>query len=284
MIVVKLSGGLGNQMFQYAAGKSLSSKLGVSLGLDIRELVKGNTTNEYTFRTFQLNKFLINSEIVPSNPSIFKLFIFRCIKKFKKYNELSYSFDNSFFSLKGNIHLIGYWQSEQYFNNIREELLLDFKLRHSLDKLNKRLEEKIHNSNSVAVHIRRGDYISNSSAAHVHGICSIEYYLNAISYLSNFFDNLKLFVFSDDIAWAKNNLKELNYEIEYVEGNIGDDSYIDLYLMSQCNHNIIANSTFSWWSAWLNQNKGKTVIAPKKWFNSNELKCDDLIPSNWVRL
>jgi hypothetical protein len=284
MVVVKLSGGLGNQMFQYAAAKSLSSKLSVSLGLDIRELVNGKTTNEFTFRKFQLNKFAINCEFVPSITSLLNRLVFKYSKKFKKYNESSFGFDSSFFSLNGNIYLIGYWQSDRYFKDIRKDLLEDFKLRQNLDKYNKSIEEKIQSSNSVSVHIRRGDYISNHSASLVHGLCSIEYYLKAIKYLLFLNSDIKLFIFSDDIDWAKNNLKNLNLEIEYVEGNFGDESYKDLYLMSQCNHNIIANSTFSWWSAWLNQNENKIVIAPKKWFNSNELNCDDLIPSDWVRL
>lgn len=286
MVIVRLHGGLGNQMFQYAVGKSLSSKLGVPLGLDIRDLTKGETTNDFTFRKYELNYFSIEGEVFLSSPSFLGGFFFKYFSKYKRYVEPSFYYDSSFNKLKDNVYLDGFWQSEKYFNNIRSELVNDFQINKpfSLSEYNCNLINRIQSINSVSLHIRRGDYVSNSEAAQVHGVCSLEYYFLAIEYILNYTENPKLFIFSDDILWAKDNFDHLNLEIEFVEGNLGDDSYIDLHLMRLCKHNIIANSTFSWWAAWLNQNSSKIVIAPKTWFNSGSIDSRDLIPPNWIRL
>ncbi len=148
---------------------------------------------------------------------------------------------------------------------------------------NKDIGEMIQSFKSVSLHIRRGDYVSNKVTNQVHGVCDLNYYSHAISYIAERISNTHLFVFSDDPEWAKGNLKT-EIPTFFVDNNRADKDYEDLKLMRQCKHNIIANSSFSWWGAWLNQNAGKIVIAPKKWFNDKSINTKDLIPEKWIRL
>jgi hypothetical protein len=146
-----------------------------------------------------------------------------------------------------------------------------------------KIAEQISRVNSVSLHVRRGDYVANLKVAAIHGLCSKEYYASAIKFISKKVERPHFFVFSDDINWVENNFK-INYPCTYINQNFSNESYNDLRLMSLCQHNIIANSSFSWWGAWLNCNSEKIVIAPKKWFANSDKRCDDLIPEKWVRL
>ena len=179
-----------------------------------------------------------------------------------------------------NIYLSGYWQGEKYLENTNYNINNYFKF-NCANKLTK-ISEKIKNTNSVSIHFRRGDYVNNIKTNTFHGLCGFNYYNNGIKFISKNISNPIYFVFSDDINWVKQNFK-LNYPTIYIEDN---KDYEDMYLMSLCRHNIIANSTFSWWGAWLNKNPDKIVIAPQKWFadkvkNKNTNK---IIPKEWIRI
>ena len=290
MIITKLQGGLGNQMFQYALGRNLAitNKTEVKFDLSFYKKIDGNkTTREYT-----LNHFNIIEKIATENE----------IKKLKKYEqkkgrrnffhntfiadnsiyikEKQFNFDENIFKSSTNIYLDGYWQSKKYFKNIENIIHKEFILREEFQIKNEDLKQNIVSSNSVSLHIRRGDYINNRKTNEVHGLCSLYYYQKSLEIISKKQNDLKIFVFSDDIEWAKNNLKT-NFPTIFIENNKDCE---DLILMSLCKHNIIANSSFSWWRAWLNQNPDKIVIAPKEWFNDPNKDTTDLIPKSWIRI
>jgi Glycosyl transferase family 11 len=178
--------------------------------------------------------------------------------------------------------LDGYWQSEKYFIDCSKLIRKDFTFKNELDSYNLKLKSKIDKTNSVSIHIRRGDYVNNLNTNATHGLCSIDYYIKAVNYITERIESPYFFVFSDDIEWAKKNIM-LNFPCQFISHNIGSKSYLDMQLMSLCKHNVIANSSFSWWGAWLNSNDNKIVIAPRKWFAVNTDICD-LIPSNWISL
>ena len=179
-----------------------------------------------------------------------------------------------------NIYLDGYWQNEKYFNDIEKVILKEFTLKNEFLIKNKKLKETIKNTNSISIHIRRSDYIKNKKTNEIHGVCTTDYYQKAIKKIIENNNNIHIFVFSDDILWAKNNLK-FNFPISFIVGN---KDYEDLILMSLCKHNIIANSSFSWWGAWLNKNPKKIVIAPQRWFNNLNKNKQNPIPQKWIRM
>jgi hypothetical protein len=292
MIIVKLMGGLGNQMFQYAAGRCLSHLHKTELKLDLAFL-NADSQNKYTQRNYGLNVFNIDAglanelDLKPFLP-LEKGKITRTLQRklpilyFKVVaNESGHSFHKEFYSYPKHVYLNGFWQSEKYFEPVKDFILKEFTLKEKLSPENEELAGKIRNSNSVSLHIRRGDYVDNKEARDFHGSCSLEYYKEALNYLKNKSTGTSLFVFSDDVAWAKDNLK-VDVPVHFVDMN--NPGYIDMHLMSICKHNIIANSSFSWWAAWLNQNPDKTVIAPKKWFANPNTQTPDIYPDNWVKI
>jgi hypothetical protein len=213
----------------------------------------------------------------------------RRLGSLKLVNEKGYQFNPEIMELKGNIYLNGYWQSEKYFEAIRSNLLSEFSLKNSLlDKLEsneslRKIKALINTTNSVSVHFRRGDYVSDSVTSQFHGTCSMSYYQNAIKRIVAEIPNPHFFLFTDDPEWVKSQ--------KIIEGfpstlAVTSNMHLDMYLMSQCQHNIIANSSFSWWGAWLNRNPEKLVIAPKRWYAKVELnpQTQDLVPENWIRL
>jgi len=267
MIVVRILGGLGNQMFQYAYAKALEQR-GFKVKLDISKFKKYKLHGGY-----QLDQFKIDLKTA----SPFSAFLAKV--KFKKNRkEQSLLFDEKLFTLSGNEFVKGYFQTEKYFKAIREILLEEFVIEKELSETTKNIAATIESkTSSCSLHIRRGDYISNKKANSVHGTCSLDYYKKAINFVLKKHENIHFFIFSDDILWAKENLKT-KYAIYIDHKTIPHE---DLYLMSICKHNITANSSFSWWGAWLNKNEAKTVISPKKWFVNieNQIACE-----NWIRL
>lgn len=174
-----------------------------------------------------------------------------------------------------NVYIEGYVQSEKYFEGIREELISDYEFNVPENYPNE-YRAKVLACNSVSIHVRRGDYINSNNTS----LCNTQYYKNAISFMGKEIDTPVFFVFSDDIEWCKGYFGEGN-NIIYVENQ--PESYLDMYLMSLCKHNIIADSTFSWWGAWLNKNSGKIVVAPEKWLYGNQKKTE-VIPKTWIRI
>jgi Glycosyl transferase family 11 len=293
VIVVKLMGGLGNQLFQYAAGKALALKHSTQLTLDT-SFLNESTQNAHTKRELELQLFFTEYQFcTPKELNAFKntSFLKNLVNKFAPLKSINYitlnedgfGFNIRFFSCPKNTYLNGYWQSERYFISIRNILLKELVIKKELPSNCLPIKTAILESNSVSLHIRRGDYISDKNANAFHGILPLDYYYRGITYLNKKYKNLKVFVFSDDIPWAKENLKLLN-DCVFVNVNTHENSVYDLYLMSICEHNIIANSSFSWWGAWLNQNQHKTVIAPKHWFAKKNINTTDILPNSWIIL
>jgi hypothetical protein len=284
MIIVKINGGLGNQMFQYALYRSLKQINNDIVKLDLNEVRNYNLHNGY-----ELEKVFNNLKIEEAtDKEIIKLIgnkglISKIVRKFKKsyfYSEdLNFNPDVLKFKKK---YIWGYWQCEAYFQCITEILKNEFKFKQFDDKLNIQLEDICKKENCVSVHIRRGDYLSEENKHIYGGICEEEYYKKAIDFIREKVQNPKFIVFSNDISWCKKTFGNDNFI--YVDWNTGENSYKDMQLMSYCKHNIIANSSFSWWGAWLNSNKNKIVISPKKWINIESANTDDIIPKEWIKI
>lgn len=293
MIVIKLQGGLGNQMFQYAFARVLAEKNEVPVKLDTRFFCITKKEPGFTPRNFELTIFN-NSYSIASESEIFSLcsmsILKTIIKKFgfknsKIYNEPNLDFQSEALSIKAPIYLNGYFQSYKYllgFENIVREFF-SFPI-HELDAVNKKILDKIHNTTSISIHVRRGDYVTDEFTQQYHGNCSLEYYMKAISLLASKNIDFTLFIFSDDSDWVKKQFKDLPYLKIFIDHNNGMDSWKDMLLMSYCSHHIIANSSFSWWAAWLNYNPQKIVVSPKKWYANTQLSTNDLIPPQWIRI
>ncbi len=258
--VIAIKGGLGNQLFQYAHGLKLSiiDKADVVFDTSFFE-----TDSKDTSRPFLLDKFNISSfQFVPIKESIFK----RLHEKIQ-------------LKLTGDYK---YFQSEKYFVEVKDEVRKQFTLKNPLSPAADEMMRNIQaEKNSVALHIRRGDYATNTQTNSFHGLCDLQYYYEAVAYFKSKLENPLFFIFSDDIQWVKNNL-HMERNIFVSNPNILD--YEELALMSACSHNIIANSSFSWWGAYLNPNFNKIVIAPKQWTNkktSNEL---EILPKEWIQM
>ncbi|MDO9207684.1 MAG: alpha-1,2-fucosyltransferase [Sulfuricurvum sp.] len=286
MLIVQLTGGLGNQMFQYSFAKALQAK-GYEVKLDI------STFETYTLHGgFGLEHYTITlpiaskEELTPYKTN----FLTRIGKKFNLPNkklrgEKTLLFQQELLSPPDNTSLYGYFQSEKYFNPLRHTILEEFTLKAPLSPYSAFIEKTIHSlSNTASIHIRRGDYITDSKANKFHGICGLDYYEEAIALLDSKFEAMHYFIFSDDIEWVKNNLSPKN--CTYIDNPSPHIPHEDIYLMSLCHHNIIANSSFSWWGAWLNHNSTKVVIAPKKWFADDKMvqQSRDIVPESWSRV
>lgn len=292
MITIRLNGGLGNQMFQYAAAKALALKNSTELMIDIDEF------ETYKLRKFELNyynikNFVIANEGVPSKKKLTpQSFLIKFLKKFhleslvqRYYYERTLLFDEKVLNLSDEVYMEGFFQCEKYFFNIREVLLKEFSLKEELSKYSQYIKNEIDKTNnSVSLHVRRGDYISSAKTNSVHGVCDLKYYNEAIRHLNENIDTYSIFVFSDDILWAKENLKYKN--MVFIDSSETRLAHEDIYLMSLCDCNIIANSSFSWWGAWLNQNKEKIVIAPNNWFLDikKQDSSKDIIPNSWLKI
>lgn len=291
MIIVNLIGGLGNQMFQYSAARSLAIHKEKHLLLDAGDF------SDYRLHRFELTRIFSCISDLPS-PLDFKkvlcLYSNKKVRGFLKNPKLKIFRPNSyvlephfhywkeFMGVPNDCYLVGYWQSEKYFKQIESTIREDFVFKIPMDEKNLEISRNIKNCESVSLHIRRGDYIADGTTNQVHGTCSLDYYERATEFIAERIKRPSFFVFSDDIAWAKTHLK-LNYPCAFIGHNQDKNNYLDMQLMSLCKHNIIANSSFSWWGAWLNTYEDKIVIAPKQWF-ATERRTDDLIPDNWLRL
>jgi hypothetical protein len=295
MIVVKLMGGLGNQMFQYAMGRALSLRTDTVLKLDLSWFATSESSG--IDRPYDLSNFNIieNISTVDEVKSL-KACENRVSRKVRaianRYVPLSWQshiqekyfhFDPAVLSIKHDAYLSGYWQSERYFADFAGVLRNDFTFRKPLVAENKRLAEKMLEYNSVSIHIRRGDYVSVAKNASFYESCSLDYYYKGLAKISERQPDLHVYVFSDDIEWAKQNL-DISYPITFINHNQGENAFEDMRLMSLCKHNIIANSSFSWWGAWLNQTPEKIVIAPERWFAQGSNDTRDLLPGSWVKL
>jgi hypothetical protein len=289
MIVTQLTGGLGNQLFQYACGLALSKKIGVPLSFYFYS-ASGNTK-----RSLALDCFSISGKQLPSHQKFlfeYSSYIQKVSNHFLNaqlpvlphvFTEKSFKYDPSIKLITDNTVLIGYWQSEKYFSKFSADIQNEFTFKQQLDKNNLSLLQQIMSTESVAIHIRRGDYVSHAAAAQFHGTLQLEYYQEAIEVIKAHRKNSVFYIFSDDQEWVKKNLlfKGKKY---FVVGNTGTNAYKDLQLMSNCKNNIIANSSFSWWGAWLNSKNMKMIIAPSKWTKNDSMTTIDLIPKSWIQI
>lgn len=287
MVIVRLIGGLGNQMFQYAAGKALALYHGTELLLDLSVLAK-DPKGAYTKREFELDIFdasfkMASLEQVNALKEKQESFLNKLLPSRKAkfwFNENGLKFHPDIFSTSPNVLINGYWQSEKYFNECTHTIRKDFSFKK--DKLRgiEEIEGRIRDSNSVSLHIRRGDYVASQEALNFHGVCDSSYYERAIEHIASKQGAITLFVFSDDAAWCRNNLKYA-HKYEVVEtGSLAQD----MYLMKSCRHHIIANSSFSWWAAWLDNSPQKMVVAPSRWFNDAAANNNDIVPDAWIKL
>ncbi|MCB0506791.1 MAG: alpha-1,2-fucosyltransferase [Bacteroidetes bacterium] len=293
MIKIVLSGGLGNQMFQYAFAKTLAVKHNTQLFLNTQFLesklpIKSMATQlQYELDIFAIDAILerniFQSKLLyPFAKANYLLQDKINQQKFHFLKETQHHFNPTYLQAKDNTYIKGNFQSEKYFIEIEEIIRKDFSFKIPLENENKSISEKIQNSNSVSIHIRRGDYISLPQNKHKFAQLSLEYYQQSIAKIKEQIFNPIFFVFSDDIAWVK---QALNIDAHFISNNnTNKTAYMDMQLMSMCKHNIIANSTFSWWAAWLNNNPQKIVIAPQHWFADVSINSQDIIPTHWIKL
>ncbi len=295
MIAIRLNGGLGNQMFEYAAGRRLAIKHATNLVLDLSVL--NQDTPGITKRFFELEAFTIQAAVstkkVWSDTELKRQIKAGRIQYGLKYlqnlnppallSEEHYHFNPQVLEAGDNTCLEGFWQSEQYFADVANTIRADFSLASAPNAQNAALLRQIKNTNAVSLHVRRGDYVTNKGANEFHGTNPLNYYRAAIEKLVKTVHRPHFYVFSDDPEWCKDNL-DTKYAMTFVDHNPPDKGYEDMRLMSSCQHHIIANSSFSWWGAWLNPSPAKTVIAPRRWFNDATINTDDVIPSSWVRI
>ncbi len=288
MIIVNLGGGLGNQMFQYAFGRKMSIKNNDKLLLDTS--VFGVDTNHENYRALGLRRLCVTApDATPEQILEVKYPYGTLITKIKYRLDLLLKrrhakFEPYMLWQKGNLYLDGYWQTEKYFKDIREVILKDFTLKEPFSAPALVIADNIRaDKNSVSLHVRRGDYVKDAESIAYYGShCNQEYYEKSLKYLSDKKGDLSVYVFSDDIEWVKNNIR-ITHKTTYISEHAAPD-YERMQLMSVCEHHIIANSSFSWWGAWLNNKPGKIVIGPSLWIPGSIVQNTDILPDDWVRM
>lgn len=292
MVIVRIAGGLGNQMFQYAFGRALAVAKDTELRLDL-----GAYSNYPLHNGFELDRvFAVTAPEATQNdfrmvlgwrarPSLRHLLRRRRLAWLRNAHYLvepHFQYWKTAPSAPSDCYLVGYWQSERYFVAVHDLIRREFVFCPPLSERNRALYEEILSAESIGVHVRRGDYASDQQTARIHGSCSLDYYQRALDYVAERCAAPRLFVFSDEPNWVKSRL-QTDLPTHYVGHNRGADSFNDMRLMSACRHHVIANSSFSWWAAWLNPSSDKIVVAPRRWF-AIERDCSDLIPARWTRL
>ncbi len=293
---MKLGGGLGNQMFQYALGKALSIKTGEKLLLDTGTY--GAHTDHIYYRKFGLSNFAIAADIATAEEIDHAKYLFpgpigKLIRKIRiafEYRVLRRhhtKFEPSLLRKTGDMYLEGFFQSDKYFKDIRNVIVKEFSLKKPFSTGAQEIAKAIQKTNnSVSLHVRRGDYVAGAENIRIYGThCNQEYYEKSLVLLAKETKEkgmLSVFVFSDDIEWVKKNIR-IPPPTTYVSETAAPD-YERMMLMSLCQSHIIANSTFGWWPAWLNSKPGKIVVAPSIWIPGIDLPADDILPPEWIRI
>jgi hypothetical protein len=296
MVIVRLAGGLGNQLFQYATGRALAYRLQTTLKLDLGDY------GDRVYRPYGLEVFSLPAEPARMRdvPLEFRLAhlsgpMRRVCQRVprqllvgrraasKVIREKSTGFDRSVLEVIGDVYLVGFWQSPKYFEDVASVIRADLALSPERAGAAEDITAEVRQQGTVSVHVRRGDYVTDPVISSRHGTCSPGYYANALEWLSSRIEVKRVFVFSDDIEWARNELKFASPTVFVTEP--GEDSVIrDFFLMSQCEHHVIANSTFSWWAAWLRRNPDGCVVVPGRWFSDTTVDTRDLYPTGWAVL
>lgn len=283
-------------MFQYAAGRALSLYLNQPFKLDVSDF------RGYELRTFDLKNCFNCSGEISTDSDLRRVLGWQSMRAIRRllYKPKLSILRSKRFIIEPHLHywpgfqkspsssyLQGYWLSEKYFQSSEIQIREDFTFKTCLNSENNTFAAEINNVNSISLHVRRGDYASDSKTMTAHGLCDLSYYYFAIDYIADRVCDPIFFIFSDDIPWVRENLK-IGYPCRYIDHNHGGEAYNDMRLMSICKHNIIANSTFSWWGAWLNANPSKIVVAPKRWLANDGVIAayskfmSDLIPQSWI--
>ncbi|MHB8533843.1 MAG: alpha-1,2-fucosyltransferase [Sulfuricaulis sp.] len=280
-------------MFQYSVGRQLAEIHKTELKLDVTGFDK------YSLRSYGLGVFQIQDAFATQGDIRAVVGIGQRLaqklrqklrlpadrKRTRYIKELEPGYDPEILLLSDNVYLDGYWQSEKYFSAIAHNIRREFTVASPQSGRNLELAAIMQDCVSVSVHIRRGDYISNPQTNRFHGVCDLDYYFRCISMAAEMTQYPHFFVFSDDLKWAQTNLK-LTYPVTFIDNNGTVNAHEDLRLMSQCQHHIIANSSFSWWGAWLNARTDKIVFAPKCWLaaEGHQKKTNSIIPDTWLRV
>lgn len=296
MILVRLKGGLGNQLFQYAAAKALALKHNTEVFFDLTLLKDRTPLKDMVFRDYELYAFNLKENFAnkktieyynPLPTSIFK----RIINKIKKnifrpsvYIESSHLYNSKFFKLPNDSCLIGLFQSEKYFESIADTIRKEFEFKKTFSQTVNDLGAYIKTKNTICVHIRRGDYVSNPTYSEMLGSQSNQYYTKGVALITEKIAIDELFIFSDDIEWCKQNLKFETKTTFITDDLATNNHHAHLHLMSLCKHFVISNSTFAWWGAWLSSNQAKIVVAPKMWFKDGLRDESDIIPHTWIKI
>ena len=293
MIIVEIVGGLANQMVIYAAARALAEKNADTLALDL------NTLRKDRIRKFELHKLSMDLRIATeeeiarvrrklSNPAADRLKekIFRKlgIRRPYIYEEPYSGYDANFFRLSGDVYIKGNFASRRYFESIEPLLHREFRFRGEMSPRTREYERTLREGTSVGIHVRRGDYATNPHTRKFHGLIGVEYYSEAMKVLEERVGDPVYHVFSDDLDWARENLKS-RAPMRFVDHTDAETSHEDMYLMSRCSHYILGNSGFGFWGAWMNTGEGKIVIAPKRWCADDSFnRVFDLPPPDWIRI
>lgn len=294
IVISRIVGGIGNQLFQYASSLAFTKMYDAELYLDLSSFSHPKYINPEGFlldkifkidvcQPTKLQYFKTLGLAAPLLPYRYRLNYERlCTNYFVEKTQCQ--LEKRFFAYdKRHCYLEGYWQLEDYFKNIRKTIISKLQFNYdTLTQIALKMSQTLKNQNSVSIHVRRADYIHNKVFSDLYHECNEQYFRSAMSFISDRVPDVTFYVFSDDIEWAKAQL--FFKECIFIEYDSVSGSWNDLFLMSCCKYNIIANSSFSWWGAWLNQNPEKIVIGPKKWFSSEKL-CDvNPIPKNWIQM
>lgn len=292
-IIVQLQGGLGNQLFQYATARAQSHQHQTSLLLD--QSWFSRSYDDVTPRELQISALntkgaLISLDSPHKKPNRIRRVLQKLwpINPFIYSEQTQYSFDPSLIKAPSfktqTLYLMGYWQSFRYFDSIKKILQSEISPKAPLDAHYQNYLKKIQASNSVMVHVRRGDYVHLANAAKIHGFIGLDYYTKGMSILLNNNPETHFFIFSDDLAWVKANLPHQD-KATFIKTLETSDAVIqELELMTHCQNHLIANSSLSWWAAWLAKNSNNTVICPSRWTNDISVNWDDLLPAHWQRI
>lgn len=293
MLIVQLKGGLGNQLFQYAAGRALALRRGEPLLLDASFYVG------HPDRIYMLDHFCTVAQPAPRR-AVRRLarqgygrYVDALVRRARPLlgdtpaivrERAPFHYDPELLTrLPAETYLVGYWQNEGYFRDVAAQIRAELALRHPPGGSNAEALAAIAGCTAVSLHVRRGDYVTNKAANAVHGVCPPDYYRRAVALIAGRVADPHFFVFSDDVPWVRANLP-IGGPVTYLDHNGPDAAHEDLRLMRACKHHIIANSTFSWWGAWLSDQPGKIVVAPRRWMNDPGYDAADLVPADWLRL
>lgn len=292
MITVRLKGGMGNQMFQYAFGKAMAARLGTSVNFDCSLLLDRARGKEFVYRDYDLDIFNVDAQfsVEPSTlRTLYKLrssTLSRYIKKWAAkgkpiFKEPHFEVSEQLLTNPVNNQIYdGWWQGHPYFDSITEQLRNDFTFKTGVLPGSAELHNKITATNSICLNVRRTDFLTTPAL----NATNLEYFLRGAEHMATLVEQPHFFVFSDDVEWCRENI-QLPHPVEVVEHSHKGHKFGNyLQLLAACKHFIIPNSSFAWWAVWLNGNTDKHVIAPKNWFNEGDYDTRDLVPQNWIRL